>query len=151
MAPSYWRPNAEISCCHSCNQRWQISHSLLSSVFLWPFMCTTHRHLHRCSKYNMILKVWYYWHLTSLPRLWGGLLSSLLRFQGWIFIILVWFHILSFTCILWDMSLNHMLLFGSLTSIVPQSPCPDRGWGFQPVRVCKSCYAEGHCQLCQSL
>ena len=24
-----------------------------------------------------------------------------------------------------------------------QSPCPDRGWGFQPVRVCKSCYAQG--------
>jgi len=69
VAPSYWRPNAEISCCHSCNQRFGITDTLHHCRACGEGFC------HPCSDFK--------------------------------------------------------------------SPCPDRGWGFQPVRVCKSCYAEG--------
>jgi len=69
VAPSYWRPNADIISCHICSSRFSVSNSI--------------HHCRACGE---------------------GFCQSCSNFQR---------------------------------------PVPEKGWGFQPVRVCKICYLVG--------
>ena len=85
VAPSYWRPNADIISCHYCSKRFDSTDKI-----------------HHC-------------------RACGEGFCSI--------------------CSSKSIEMNRFPVYQSIHVTDYQRPVPDRGWGYQAVRVCKSCYS----------